>query len=152
MCHGLAIAQPKRILEARLCGRNAGGLVARGVKLVSKRRAKRQMARGMPLPEFLTANDDGLIVVAGHRIGLEDIVYYFNELYSPEMLKGQFPTLPLAVIYKTIGFYLENRDAVDAYVGQIENSIRGERAGASRSPDVAELRRRMEKLHPSKTS
>ncbi len=95
----------------------------------------------MTLPDFLTATEDGLIALTGHRIGLEDVVYYFNEGYSPEMLKEQFPTLPLAVIYKTIGFYLDNRDAVDAYVEQLEDQVREQRKAASPNPSLEELRR-----------
>jgi uncharacterized protein (DUF433 family) len=106
----------------------------------------------MILPDFLSVNDDGLIVLAGQRIGLEDIVYYYQDLYSPEMLKGQFPTLPLAAIYKTIGFYLDNRAAVDVYVAAVEGAARDQRAAALASPNVAELQRRMEKLHTTKAT
>ena len=40
----------------------------------------------MTLPEFLSQDSDGYIHVAGHRIGLQDLVYYYNEGHSAEAL------------------------------------------------------------------
>jgi uncharacterized protein (DUF433 family) len=53
----------------------------------------------MNLPEFLVGHPDDEIRLAGHRIGLYDIVFYYNEGFSPEMLVGQFPTLSLALVH-----------------------------------------------------
>ena len=61
------------------------------------------------LPDFLTREATGEIRLSGHRIGLFHVVHYYNEGYSAEMLVCQFPTLPLALIHKVIGFYLENK-------------------------------------------
>ena len=72
-------------------------------------RSKRVKAADMDLPEFLQTDESGLIRLTGHRIGLEDVVHFFNEGSSPEMIVGQFPTVPLPLIYKVIAFYLENR-------------------------------------------
>jgi hypothetical protein len=58
----------------------------------------------------------------------------------------------LAAIYKTIGFYLDNRAAVDAYAAAVEGTTRDQRAAALLSPNVAELQRRMEALHTTKTT
>ena len=69
----------------------------------------------MTLPEFLQ-DTDGYIHVAGHRVGLQDVVYYYNEGHSAEALAEMFPTLTLALIHKLIAFYLENQVDVDAYV------------------------------------
>jgi uncharacterized protein (DUF433 family) len=81
----------------------------------------------MDLPGFLTADQDGQVHCTGHRIGLVDIVYYYNEGYSPEMIVGQFPTLPLALVYKVIGFYLENRQQVDDYVSREQQQVEQQR-------------------------
>ena len=43
----------------------------------------------MTLPDFLTRDEDGFIHVAGHRIGLEHVIHYYNEGYSPEMLADE---------------------------------------------------------------
>ena len=63
----------------------------------------------MILPDFLVQDSDGYIHLAGHRIGLQDVVYYYNEGCSAEELCEVFPTLPLALVHKVIAFYLESR-------------------------------------------
>src|SRR5262245_32604764 len=65
----------------------------------------------MTLPDFLSQDADGYIHVTGHRIGLQDVVYYYNEGHSPETLLEAFPTLSLALIHKIIAFYLEHSAA-----------------------------------------
>jgi uncharacterized protein (DUF433 family) len=97
----------------------------------------------MNLPEFLMQDADGQIHIAGHRIGLEDLVYHYNEGYSAEALLDVFPTLPLATVHKVIAFYLEFRNEVDAYVAACSVEMERQRAAAPRGPDAAELRRRL---------
>ena len=96
----------------------------------------------MTLPEFLQ-DTDGYIHVAGHRVGLQDVVYYYNEGHSAEALAEMFPTLTLALIHKLIAFYLEHQVDVDAYVGRCEIEMAQHRAAAASGPDLAELRRRL---------
>jgi uncharacterized protein (DUF433 family) len=98
----------------------------------------------MNLPDFITCDADGYIRLTGHRIGLQDVVYYFNQGFSPEMLLDTFPTLSLPLIYKTIGFYLENQEEVDAYIQECEAEMERQRAVAKKGPDIHELRRRRE--------
>ncbi|HMF13354.1 MAG TPA: DUF433 domain-containing protein [Gemmataceae bacterium] len=97
----------------------------------------------MILPEFLTRDADGHIHVTGHRIGLQDLVFYYREGYSAEALLEAFPTLSLALVHKVIAFYLEHSVEVDAYVTACEAKMERLRAGASKGPDAAELRRRL---------
>jgi uncharacterized protein (DUF433 family) len=96
----------------------------------------------MQLPDFLTEQSAGAIRLTGHRIGLEHVIYFYNQGYSPEMILGQFPSLPLAVIHKVIAFYLEHQADVDSYVTHCDAELSLQRASAQASPDVAELRRR----------
>lgn len=100
----------------------------------------------MQLPHFLVQDPHGSIRLTGHRIGLEHLVYCYNQGSSPETLVDQFPTLSLALIHKVIGFYLENQAEVDAYVARCQSEIEQQRAAAPASPDLVELRRRMEQL------
>jgi uncharacterized protein (DUF433 family) len=100
----------------------------------------------MRLPEFLTEHDPSSIRLKGHRIGLEHVVYYYNQGYTPEMILGQFPSLALALIHKVIAFYLENQADVDAYASRCEVEVERQRAAAPASPDLMELRRRMSQL------
>jgi uncharacterized protein (DUF433 family) len=105
----------------------------------------------MNLPDHLVDHPDGEIRLTGHRIGLSDIVAYYNEGYSPEMLAGQFPTLSLALIHKVIAFYLENQAEVDAYVAEQRAEIDRQIAMAPENPTLIELRRRMAALHRAET-
>ena len=100
----------------------------------------------MPLPEFLQQDADGWIHVAGHRIGLEDILYHYNEGCSAEMLLAEFPTLSLALIHKLLGFYLDNRDGVDAFTAESLEEAERHRAAAPRGPNLAELRARLQSM------
>lgn len=97
----------------------------------------------MILPECLTRETDGHIHVTGHRIGLEDVVHFYNEGYSAEALLDVFPTLPLAVVHKVIVYYLDHRADVDAYVANCNAEMQRQRAAAAKGPDVAELRGRL---------
>jgi uncharacterized protein (DUF433 family) len=98
----------------------------------------------MLLPDFLTKDPDGYVHVTSHRIGLQDLVYFYNEGYSAEMLLEAFPTLSLALIHKTIAFYLEQRADVDAYLAACQEDVARQRAVARQGPDLVELRRRLE--------
>lgn len=100
----------------------------------------------MELSDFLTRDPDGFIHVTGHRIGLQHLVYYYNQGYSPEMLACEYPTLSLALLHKIIAFYLENRIDVDEYVGRCQKEIDRQRAIPSEGPSVAELRQRLEAI------
>ena len=67
----------------------------------------------MTLPDFLQ-DADGYIPVAGHRVGLQDVVYYYNEGHSAEALAEMFPTLK----FELSGLEM---DLNYAYEGTIEN-------------------------------
>ena len=97
----------------------------------------------MILSDFLVQDADGYIHLAGHRIGLQDIAYYYNKGCSAEELCEVFPPLPLAMIHKVLAFYLENAAGVDRYVAACDAEMETQRATAPRGPDLAELRRRL---------
>src|SRR5471032_3299474 len=97
----------------------------------------------MTLPDFLCRESTGEIRLTGRRIGLWHVVHYYNHGYSPEMLAGQFPDLPLALIHKVIGFYLENEDEVDAYVLGCQNELEKQRAANPKRLPLASLRERL---------
>jgi uncharacterized protein (DUF433 family) len=97
----------------------------------------------MILPDFLVQEVDGYIHLAGHRVGLQDVVYYYNEGCSAEELCEVFPTLPLVLVHKVVAFYLEHAAEVDRYVTANETEMERQRAGTPRGPDLIELRRRL---------
>ncbi|NEP58403.1 MAG: DUF433 domain-containing protein [Symploca sp. SIO2G7] len=63
--------------------------------------------------DFLSPND---IRIKGHRIGIDDVLEYFLEGYTPEEIAANLPTLSLEKIYATITYYLHNRAEIDAYL------------------------------------
>ncbi|MBM4463998.1 MAG: DUF433 domain-containing protein [Chloroflexi bacterium] len=66
--------------------------------------------------EFVGPDD---IRIKGHRIGIDDVLYYYLEGYTPEEIAAQLPTLSLEEIYATITYYLQNRAEVDAYLTRL---------------------------------
>jgi len=98
----------------------------------------------MLFPDFITQEPDGYIHLIDYRIGIQDIVFHYNEGYSAEMLLEEYPTLSLALIHKSLGFYLDNRAEIDAYVKNCEETMERLRATAKKGPSLEELRNRME--------
>ena len=106
----------------------------------------------MTLPDFLTADELGGVHLAGHRISLAYFVRLYNQGYSPEMIALEFDVLPLALVHKTIAFYLENRAEVDAYADRLEQEAQRLAAASKQHPSLAELRRRFEQIIRQKAS
>ncbi len=66
--------------------------------------------------EFLSPDD---IRIKGHRIGIDDVLYYYLEGYTPEEISANLPTLSLEQIHATITYYLHNRAEIDAYLTRL---------------------------------
>ncbi len=71
--------------------------------------------------EFYTAND---IRIKGHRIGIQDVLNYYLEGYTPEEINLDLPTLNLEKIHATITFYLHNKLQIDEYLERLEKDRR----------------------------
>jgi hypothetical protein len=96
----------------------------------------------MDLPDFLTQDDGGYVHVAGHRVGLGELVFFYKQGDSPEMLHARFPTIALPLFYKVIAYYLENQLAVDEYCGRQAEEMARQRAAARSGPNLDDLRKR----------
>jgi uncharacterized protein (DUF433 family) len=97
----------------------------------------------MNLPDFLTRGPKGEIRLTGHRIDLYHIVLIYDERQTAEMLHCEYPTLPLALIYKVLAFYWENKAEVDAYVADVEARVDREEAAYEPGPAQLRIRRLM---------
>jgi len=75
----------------------------------------------MTFEEIFDFKSDNDIRIKGHRIGIDDILFYFIDGYSPEEIQAQIPTITLKQIYATITYYLYNRTDVDAYLSRLES-------------------------------
>ncbi|MEH1999206.1 MAG: DUF433 domain-containing protein [Nostoc sp.] len=63
--------------------------------------------------EFLDPDD---IRIKGHRIGIDNVIQYYLQGYSPEEIIDELPSLNLEKIYATLAYYLHNRVEIDAYM------------------------------------
>jgi uncharacterized protein (DUF433 family) len=88
------------------------------------------------------------IRLKGHRIGIEHVLAYYQQGYTPEAIAQEFPGLGLETIYATITYYLHNRATVDAYLDRlaalVEESIC---AAQAREPSAVIQRLRVLKEH-----
>lgn len=66
--------------------------------------------------EFLSPDDTR---IKGHRIGIDDVLYYYLEGYTPEEIAANLPSLSLEEIHVTITYYLRNCSEVDAYLSRL---------------------------------
>jgi uncharacterized protein (DUF433 family) len=98
----------------------------------------------MTLPDFRTQDKYGHIHATGHRVGLADIVCFYRQGDSPEMLHARFPTISLPLCHNIIAFFLENQDAVDEYCSRQAEEMARQRADARVGPSLEELRQRRE--------
>jgi len=89
--------------------------------------------------DFLAPDD---IRLKGHRIGIDDVLWYYLEGYTPEEIAANLPTLSLEEIHATITYYLHSRVEMDIYLSRLtawrENRIR--QWDANPSPVVQRLR------------
>src|SRR5262245_8034633 len=97
----------------------------------------------MTLPDFLSQDPYGDIRLTGHRLGLYHVVERYQEGYSPEMLREEYPTLPLALIHKVLAFYLENQSEVDAYVVAYRAALERQEAAHIPNPALLRIRQRL---------
>jgi uncharacterized protein (DUF433 family) len=96
----------------------------------------------MILPDFLTRDADDEIHLTGHRIGLYTVVRLYREGNTAEQLAEELESLELALVYKVLAFYLENRTEVDAYVDAYRAELERQEQTYQQGPNIEELRRR----------
>lgn len=67
-------------------------------------------------------DQDGAARVAGTRVTLDTIVSFYNQGLSAEDIRNGFPSVSLADVYTTIGYYLRHRSEVEAYLYERKRS------------------------------
>lgn len=67
-----------------------------------------------PIP--LETDADGVVRVGGTRVTLDTVVAAFKEGATAEEIVYQYPSLSLADVYFVIGYYLQRRTDVEAYL------------------------------------
>ena len=94
---------------------------------------------------FLSPDD---IRIKGHRIGIDNVLSYFLEGYSPEEIGAIYPDLSLETIYATITYYLQNRQEIDAYLLRLKNWQETRYQEAMKNPSP--MREKMQKAKQQK--
>jgi uncharacterized protein (DUF433 family) len=64
----------------------------------------------------ISLDSDGVYRVGGTRVRLDTVITAFQRGSTAEEIMLRYPSLELGDIYSTIGYYLEHREAVDAYL------------------------------------
>jgi uncharacterized protein (DUF433 family) len=67
---------------------------------------------------FLSPDD---IRIKGHRIGIDNILFYYLDGYTAEEIYAMYPDLTLEQIYATITYYHQNRSVIEAYLSRLKN-------------------------------
>ena len=75
----------------------------------------------MQLEDYFDFLGPETIRLKGHRIGIEHVLAFYRDGFSPEQIAQEFPGLSLEKIHATITYYLHNRTDLDAYVERIES-------------------------------
>lgn len=70
----------------------------------------------VPIP--LETDADGVVRAGGTRVTLDTIVTAFEDGATAEEIVYQYPSLNLADIYSVLGYYLQHRPEVDAYLSR----------------------------------
>ena len=74
----------------------------------------------MKLEDYFTFLSEDDIRIKGHRIGIDNVLFYYLEGYTPEEIKAIYPDLSLEKIHATILYYLHNQTEIDAYLNRIK--------------------------------
>jgi uncharacterized protein (DUF433 family) len=73
----------------------------------------------MQLEDYFEFHSPDDIRIKGHRIGIDDVLYYYLEGYTPEEIIANLPSLTLEQIHAAITYYLHNRSKMDAYLTRL---------------------------------
>lgn len=89
----------------------------------------------------LYEDETGAIRVGNTRVLLELVIRAFQDGASPESIVQRYSSLSLSDVYLTIGYYLQHRDTVEAYLDQREQLAESVRQRLSSiQPDLSLIR------------
>lgn len=94
-------------------------------------------------PNPLRMDEQGVIRIANSRVILDLIILAFHQGSTPEEIYQQYPTVELADIYRTIGYYLNNKEEIDSYLAERRKKRRQLRQENEKRFPTAEIRSRL---------
>ena len=68
-----------------------------------------------PVP--LSLDSEGVARVGGTRVTLDTVVDAFKRGATAEEIAQQYPSMQLSDIYSVLGYYLHQREEIEAYLG-----------------------------------
>ncbi len=74
----------------------------------------------MQLEDYFIFISEDDIRIKGHRIGIDNVLFYFLEGYTAEEIQAVYPDLSLEKIYATITYYLQKKNEIDGYLSRIQ--------------------------------
>ncbi|MBS3968143.1 MAG: DUF433 domain-containing protein [Truepera sp.] len=96
-----------------------------------------------PIPLPLTIDEHGVVRVTGTRVPIDFIVYDYRNGATAEDIAEHYPTLKLSDVHAVLSYYLEHRQAVDAYVAEQERLANAKRHEVERAYPHQGLRERL---------
>ena len=94
-----------------------------------------------PLP--LALDGDGVVRIGGTRVTLETVVDSFKRGATAEEIAQQYPTVELSDIYSVLGYYLDQREEIEAYLGERSAKSESVRSEIETQFDPAGIRDRL---------
>ena len=70
----------------------------------------------LPDNPYLSRTDTGAVRIQGTRVGLEHLIWAYNEGYTAEELAMQFRTVTLEQVHGVLAYYLANKAAIDQHL------------------------------------
>ncbi len=96
----------------------------------------------------LRRDTGGVIRIGRTRVTLESMVHAYLEGESAEGIVERFPTLELADVHAVLGWFLKNREEVEAYLRVSRAEEASWRAESRRRSPVAGLRKGLRARRP----
>lgn len=108
----------------------------------------------MSLEEYFDVLSSRDIRIKGTRVGIETVVYAFQDGLSPEEIVQQYPSLSLEQVYATLAYYLRNQSQVDDYIARLEKWAEERRRERERDlpPVIQRLRAMRAQMRQTQTA
>ena len=91
----------------------------------------------------LRTDQQGTMRIGQTRVTLDSVVAAFHTGASAEEIVQQYSTLDLGDVYAVLGYYLRNRDTLDAYLRQRQSEAESLRESITEKHQLVGIRERL---------
>ncbi len=88
----------------------------------------------LPVSPYLEVHASDDVRIRGTRVGLEHLVWAYNDGFTAEELAMQYRTVTLEQVHAVLAYYLANRSVVDEYLRQCVERSENFRRELDRQP------------------